>query len=253
MTRSPRPRKTATLPESVYRQLNKYALAASAAGVSVLALVQPAEAKIIYTYAHKSIGPKIFLDLNHDGVFDFKFINGRAVYTFAPSTWAWLDVYGVRPANQIEGRASALLAGAYIGPKGTFSGGEQVMATVWYKMFSQRYQGPWVGATGAGVKHRYLGLRFGINGKIHFGWARLDVIISRPATIQATLTGYAYETIPGKAIIAGATKGPDDPEPTASLNAPASEPATLGMLALGAPGLSIWRRRESVSAAPESN
>ena len=63
---------------------------------------------------------------------------------------------------------------------------------------------------------------------------------------SATLTGYAYETIPGKAIIAGATKGPDDAEPTASLKAPTPAPATLGMLALGAPGLSIWRREESM-------
>src|SRR5580693_5813065 len=40
--------------------------------------------------------------------------------------------------------------------------------------------------------------------------------------ITATLTGYAYETIPGKAIIAGATKGPDDGEPSASFTTPTS-------------------------------
>jgi hypothetical protein len=63
--------------------------------------------------------------------------------------------------------------------------------------------------------------------------------------IKAVLLGYAYETIAGKAIIAGATSGPDDAEPAASLNTPTSEPATLGTLAMGAPGLSIWRREES--------
>jgi hypothetical protein len=63
--------------------------------------------------------------------------------------------------------------------------------------------------------------------------------------ITATLTGYAYETIPGKLIIAGATKGPDDAEPAASLNTPIPIPATLGPLAMGAPGLSIWRRKET--------
>jgi hypothetical protein len=70
---------------------------------------------------------------------------------------------------------------------------------------------------------------------------------------SATVTGYAYETIPGKAIVAGATKGPDDAEPTAALSSHTPEPVTLGALALGAPGLSIWRRTESVAAMPESN
>jgi hypothetical protein len=100
--------------------------------------------------------------------------------------------------------------------------------------------GPWLN-----VKLAYLGLKFVIKGKAHFGWARVKLSHNMYSPIQATLTGYAYETIPGKGIIAGATKGPDDPEPTAFFNAPASEPAALGTLALGAPGLSIWRRKES--------
>jgi hypothetical protein len=50
MKRSPRPRKTADLSDSVHRQLNLYALAAGAAGVGMLALSQPTEAEIIYTH-----------------------------------------------------------------------------------------------------------------------------------------------------------------------------------------------------------
>jgi hypothetical protein len=90
-------------------------------------------------------------------------------------------------------------------------------------------------------------LQFLIEGKVHFGWARLNVSC-RGTDVFAILTGYAYETIPGKAIIAGATKGPDDSEPTASLNPPIPVPTTLGALAMGAPGLSIWRRKESADA-----
>jgi hypothetical protein len=102
------------------------------------------------------------------------------------------------------------------------------------------------------VTNRYLGLKFKIKGKIHFGWARLSVVGRQ--RITATLTGYTYETIPGKAIKAGQTKGTaDDPTnsdlgPDASLNSFISDtqqPATLGALAMGAPGLSIWRREES--------
>jgi hypothetical protein len=65
--------------------------------------------------------------------------------------------------------------------------------------------------------------------------------------INATLTGYAYETIPNKPIIAGKTEGPYDgtaEAPNASVPEPSSEHAMLGMLALGEPGLSIWRREE---------
>jgi hypothetical protein len=94
-------------------------------------------------------------------------------------------------------------------------------------------------------------VKFSIRGKDHFGWARF-ITHSAPHP-SAELTGYAYETIPGKPIIAGATKGPDDGEPTASFTMHTPVPATLGTLAMGAPGLSIWRRKESAVAAPESN
>jgi hypothetical protein len=83
---------------------------------------------------------------------------------------------------------------------------------------------PWAN-NGKGVKNHYLGLRFAINGKVHYGWARLTVSVSNG--IYATLTGYAYETIPNKSIIAGATKGPDNnsiDEPIASLAAPTPQP-----------------------------
>ena len=71
------------------------------------------------------------------------------------------------------------------------------------------------------------------------------------------LAGYAYENIPNKPIVAGKTKGPaddskeEDVGPGAFLTAPPPanlQPATLGALAMGAPGLSIWRRNKSVGA-----
>jgi hypothetical protein len=59
-----------------------------------------------------------------------------------------------------------------------------------------------------------------------FGWARFKVTTQRGHVpfIKATLTGYAYETIPNKPIAAGKTTGPD---------ANTVEPTTLGKLALG--------------------
>jgi hypothetical protein len=46
MRRSSGPRKTTNLSESTHQQINMYAIAAGAAGVCVLGLAQPSEAKI---------------------------------------------------------------------------------------------------------------------------------------------------------------------------------------------------------------
>jgi hypothetical protein len=72
-----RPRKPACLSQSVHNRLNMYALAASAAGVTLLALAPPSEAEIIYTKAQHVIpkGGHYNLDLNHDGKTDFRFVD----------------------------------------------------------------------------------------------------------------------------------------------------------------------------------
>jgi hypothetical protein len=73
------------------------------------------------------------------------------------------------------------------------------------------------------TKQAYLGLKFTIKGQVHYGWARLGYIsANHPA--KAKLTGYAYETIPNKPIVAGKTHGRDE--------------ATLGRLAQVASGVS---------------
>jgi hypothetical protein len=237
MKRSHRPRKTADLTEPVHHQLNMYAIAAGAAGVGVLALAQPVEAKIVYTPAHRVIGPdsSYLLDLNHDGITDFTITN---IYNCPDSCVSSIAAKPANGTHGVEGQRSlwayALKAGAIIGPKRPFSASVLEFA-------------------GSGICHpdgshwcnlkRYLGLSFKIHGKTHYGWARISMGSAR-GRIKALLLGYAYETIAGKAIIAGATSGPDDAEPAASLNTPTPEPASLGALALGSPGLSIWRRKE---------
>ena len=74
MQPSPRSRTIVRLPDPIYRQLNMYALAAGAAGVSLLAFPQPAQARIVYTKAHHVIGlgGHYDLNLNHDGKTDFR-------------------------------------------------------------------------------------------------------------------------------------------------------------------------------------
>jgi hypothetical protein len=72
-------RVAADLSASVHHQLNMYVLAASAAGVGMLALAQAANAKIIYTPAHHVIRKNghLNIDLNHDGAPDFTVFNSQ--------------------------------------------------------------------------------------------------------------------------------------------------------------------------------
>lgn len=233
MTRSSQPCKTANLPKSVQQRLNMYAIAAGASGLGVLALTLPTEGKIVYTPTHKVIGlnHKVPMDLNHDGRADFIFHETFITTTSVGENHSiLLSVIPARKTNGVLAKAasrwaSALRAGVQVGPKGPFSYQKKGMAVDYYA------DGTGGSGTCAGlwnnVKHRFLGLKFTINGKDHFGWARLNVTCISTFTnheVQGVLTGYAYETIPNKAIITGKT--------TAE-GSGADQPATLGRLALG--------------------
>ena len=258
MQRHSGPRKPASnLSESIHQQLNMYTLAASAAGVSLLALVPPSEAKIVYTPTHHVIGPNhtYQLDLNHDGTTDF-----TLGYNFnATTSGSVRSVYAsAASGNGVEGTAgshrflaAALKRGTRIPNRRRFS---QTNAQMAYEcdgfagvscFRTTSFRGNWVNVT-----NRYLGLRFKIHGKTHYGWARLSIQWVN-GSFTATLTGYAYETIPNKPIIAGDKKAEsssvEQPNP-AALTIPTPKPASLGLLAMGSPALSIWRRKESALA-----
>jgi len=78
------------LSKSVHHQLNMYALAAGAAGVSALALAPVANAKIIYTKTNTPIlvNKPYHLDVNHDGTPDFTISLAANGYDVI----AWVDV-----------------------------------------------------------------------------------------------------------------------------------------------------------------
>jgi len=227
------PKTPINLSDSTRKRLNAYALAASAAGVSALALAQPAGASVVYTPAHVKFGrnTEALIDLNHDGITDFHVGNNFSNFGNRNSYRLFVSAYGA-PNSMLgtKDEAAALLAGAKIGPKQHFANIDTFMAHFYTS--SGRIttsSGPW-----KNVKNRYLGLKFQIKGKTHYGWARLSVTMHRNGVygISALLTGYAYETVVNKPIIAGKTNGSDVGR---------VEPATLGHLARGAAAITSAR------------
>jgi hypothetical protein len=221
------------------------------------------DAKIIYTKTNTPIPvcKPYSLDLNHDGTTDFTISN--CITGMSSVVWAWVGIEAdaaVKLDTIYAPRTSRLNA---VVLQTSFAADLPPNAPVWKNRIFDQYfpnlavctlrhdrshsyrttsRGPWRDA-----RSRYLGLKFWIKGEIHYGWARLNVKLNKKCNFVVTLTVYAYETIPNKLIFTGHTKGPDDigvEEPDAALTMPTSEPATLGMLAMGSPGLSVWRRKE---------
>jgi hypothetical protein len=241
-----------TLTHGLDRKLLGYTAAASAAGAGLMALPQSVEAEIVYTPANQTISANqtLALDLNNDGITDFIFSDRLSRYSFAfhkghknPSdTFSyWVGNLNALPetGNRVlinhSSFAAALPGGRKVGPGEKWNTAEGLMATCGSGSGIFRTSGPW-----HGNRSSYLGLAFSIEGKIHYGWARLNVSQSG-CLITAVLTGYAYETVANKPITAGATSE------TSHVSATDQPHATLGLLAQGSIGLAAWRRDEDAN------
>jgi len=217
-------RAIAILTGKLERNLIAYATVAAATGAGVgTALTQTADAEVIYTPAHVVIilRTPYNLDLNHDGAADF-LLEENAGCDYSDC----YETLNVRPTGAGSfvslghgPNVPALPRGTRIGPKKRFGSFIGLMAgdAVTFPGYRTFPYGLW-----ANVKNRYLGLRFNTKGSTHYGWARLSVNVQDHFT--ATVTGYAYETIPDKPIIAGFRGGPTQTG------------ASLGHLALGTAG-----------------
>jgi hypothetical protein len=240
------PRTTQQLSESFLSHMNAYALVAGAAGVSLMALAQPAEAEIVYTSADTTLpfDRGVTIDLTHDGTANFRFF----FYTFAYHSFRGdLSVYGVNGGGIITGAGKyevALFRGNSIGPTRVFVPGGVMFRSEGVEIYSSVYRrsvfGPWVN-----VQNRYLGVEFLIDGATHYGWIRLSSTIGKLREAAFTITGYAYETVAGQAIKAGQLTDEASAPPE---SAPLAKPS-LGVLALGSQGLELWRRDDSLLTA----
>ena len=217
-------RQPGSLNDRLDKRLLAYMATAGAAGVSMLAMTQPADAEVVYTPTNRVITSNSRLDLNNDGIPDYAFHGPFAIC----GTCSYLDVLAIK-FNKFMSSAQPLAAGISVGPDGKFRGRGGDMVNWCTCSGNPATGGPWVG-----IQNGYMGFEFNIKGTAHFGWARFSV--TNQGAI--TLTGYAYETTSLKPIVTGDTTGNDDEDSVVQEEPTAASPQAsgLGGLARGAAG-----------------
>jgi hypothetical protein len=234
-----------TLASKFDHNLTAYATAACAACGGLFALAQPSQAEIVYTPANITIpvnGGLLPLDINNDGIADFNFSNVYFLEGRAPAgTFLYyLAVGPAQPQNRVgaitsKGHlcAAAVPVHAKVGENRQFESRPAPLKMNFASGtgYVRSFYGPWLGKT----QTAYLAFKFSIVGEVHYGWARVKVLAGNP--VNATVLGYAYETIANKPIETGKTSGFDE---TSYLRQ--ERPATLGALALGSSALEAWRK-----------
>lgn len=247
-------RNVTRLNQKLDRKLAAYVAVAGAAGVGMLALAPPAKGEIVATSTHIVVsGPGTgLIDLNGDGTTDlticwcFGVSHSAGLLVSAPVGDGWLANNAGLTTYFGRTQAQPLFFGVPIGPGERFNGGYALMARIFGNSISiLGSSGNWLGET-----NRYVGVKFQINDQPHFGWVRITVVnpTGTKGDVTATITGYAYETVPNRNIKAGHTSGPLKKTSAVEQLAPMRMPASLGLLARGADTIAIWRRDEEMKA-----
>jgi hypothetical protein len=232
-----------TLSPEPRHQLDKRFVAYALAAAGVVVSAKPAAAEIVFTKTNQTIFTGALpIDLNNDGVADFTLTNRTVPY----SSSTYLQTLGVRGGSgaAVIGRQQGNALSAWDAPLSWSIGPNSPKGFVNVAHQSAQMAaaggrccfmpiGPWKSAS-----NKYLGMQFTINGQVHYGWARLTVSTVGDV-VKTTLTGYAYESTPNTAILAG------DRGPGASTAETKQGGPTLALLSLGGAGLDIWRAHDS--------
>jgi hypothetical protein len=233
-------RKNSSLSGAVDHRVNLYSIAAAAASVSMLALAEPAEAKVVITNVNIPITQHgISIDLNQDGVTDLKF-----KYLTNPGASRLASYLSVEPikGNAVvanAGYVSALMRSAKIGPSAHF-GGNVGNSSLLEEKSCDFYGCKLFGKWGGNHPNRFVGVKFQIHGATHYGWVRVTVSSNKTEgdALSGTVTEYGYETIANKRALAGVPSNNAQEDEARNIGSGPS----LGALALGTDGLALWRR-----------
>jgi len=250
------PRSKSILSETLDRRLKMYSLAASAAGVSILALAQPAHAEVVVTPKNLTVvaGASVYIDMTGEGRADFELVDHNSYPRYLELTpLAGREVVGIELYNErfSDFFASRLGSGAIVGPLAPVGGGSGAflaLSFIYGTCFSEICV---TGVGSAGFWNRedttaYLGVKVPIAGRIHYGWIRLaanfDIFTGANS---AHITAYGYETEPDTPLVVPPVPSDETDNSAKQEGQNISEDSvrgpSLGMLALGAHGLALWR------------
>lgn len=234
---SPKAKQPETTNQEASSRLWRLATYSAAAGAAPL-MAASADAAIVPFTLNENIAlgsPDALVDVNNDGVTDL-IADNREIAIYSGS-WQVLLTDDSGSTDFPDGlkitTESYTVPGvgdfSYVTPQ---SSGQLIDGSGMYAYFANLSYGglgPAVADLNAGPV--LVGFELGINGQKHFGWVRVSVNL---ATAQYTLIDGAYQSAPGVPIEAGAVV----PEPT-----------SLGLLAAGAAGVGLYRRRREDAAA----
>jgi hypothetical protein len=148
------------------------------------------------------------LDLNQDGVPDFRFTAGTLASLpspGAPSTSTpYLDTFAFNRNDYLlnaEGRIVLKKPGFKFGPN-TKAGENWGHRDSEAQAIAYASGNTWPGFSGK-PPEAYLGVRFPSNGAVHYGWIRFVVPQTNPPSTFPVIADWAYESRPNTAIRAG--------------------------------------------------
>jgi len=212
-----------------------YALAASA----TLTIATSSHAEVGFTPSDAVLQggtARLDIDLDHDNSTDFTIMIKHCRSASGYQSVRCLGAYSRSPSDQL-GMGNSKLANA-LTPRTSINTGnvfqvDALMTTAF------GYLGYW-----PDVNNSYLGVRFRVNGQVHYGWIGFrSVTHNIYGAIFATLNGWAYEPLPNKATLAGDT---GSSQRTANL-----QPTSLEMLSFGHAGIEQRRNRTTTAGIPQ--
>ena len=178
--------------------------------VTAMLFSASANAQIVYTdvnpdssvacNGNQNCNLTYFLDLNNDGLVDFRINLGYYYHNFNVRWVNIIDSVGNAFAISTNG-AKKLFMNDTIGPSQTWQHDSLAYLRRWSSAVNGSYLGEWIYETG-----KYLGLALNVSGLTYYGWVRLDVTVDASSgTCICIIKDYAYNSIPNQPILAGQT------------------------------------------------